>query len=216
MNGRSGGGGGIAIIIVTILAAAGLIVSYILAPNLFKILLWVAIALVIVVIIITVLIIFAANKAGEVKDEKTAVGGDSEDLTEEQNKILSDARSELMELRRVIVKIPVVDIRASANEVCGQIDRIIQTLKVKPEKINDTRQCLNYYIPTIRDVLTHFEDLNKKGLLSDEMQDKTRSFLGDVSSALIRQYNNLFEKDKLDMEVDMEAMSIAIRRDGLI
>ena len=215
MNG-SGRGGGILLLIVTILAAAGLVVSYIFKPNLFKILLWVAIAAVVIVIIIAVLLIYVANKNGAEKDENTAVGGNSANLNEEQNQILADARKELMGLRRVIMRIRAIDVRTPANEVCGQLDSIIQTLREKPEKIVDTRQCLNYYIPTIKGVLTHFEDLDKKGQLGQETKEKTKAFLKDAGSALTKQYNNLFEKDRLDMEVEMEAMTIGLKRDGLL
>lgn len=212
----SGRGGGLLLLIVTILAAAGLVVSYILKPSLFKILLWVAIAAVVIVIIISVLLIYVANKSGGEKDEKTAVGGKSENLNDEQNQILADARKELMSVRRIIMKIRAIDVRTKANEVCGQLDSIIQTLREKPEKIVDTRQCLNYYIPTIKGVLTHFEELDKKGQLGADIQDKTKTFLQDAGSALTKQYNNLFEKDRLDMEVEMEAMTIGLKRDGLL
>lgn len=216
MNGAGKGGGGIILLIVTILAAAGLVVSYILKPSLFKILIWVAIAAVVIVIIISVLLIYVANKSGGEKDENTAVGGVNENLSEEQNQILADARKELMGLRRVIMKIRGADVRGQANDVCGQLDSIIQTLREKPEKITDTRQCLNYYIPTIKGVLTRYEDLDKKAQLEDSTKEKMMSFLKDASSALTKQYNNLFEKDRLDMEVEMEAMTIGLKRDGLL
>lgn len=48
------------------------------------------------------------------------------------------------------------------------------------------------------------------------MPEKIISYLANVQKALDKQYSNLFDDDKLDMTVDMEAMTIAIKRDGLL
>ena len=214
---RPGGGGGIiGIIVLIVVAVGGLIASYKLIPALFKVLIWVVIGVVILVIALIVLLVILANKSGKDRDERTAVGGASDKLDDSQNEIIANARKELMDLRRVVLRIRQVPIRTAANGVCGQLDKILQTLREKPEKINDSRQCLNYYIPTLRDVLSHFEDLDKKGQMTETITEKTKSFLADVDTALQKQYSNLFESDKLDMEVDMEAMKIAIKRDGLL
>ena len=49
-----------------------------------------------------------------------------------------------------------------------------------------------------------------------DMADNALSCLGDIKKAMERQYANLFEDDILDLSVEMEALSIAVRRDGLI
>ena len=116
----------------------------------------------------------------------------------------------------MIMQIHVMEVRREANNVCATLDKILQTLKEKPDKIRASRQCLNYYIPTLTEVLGHFRDLEKKEQLSESMKDKTIAFLKDVQTALSKYYGSLYEDDKLDMEVDMEAMTIAIKRDGLL
>ena len=112
--------------------------------------------------------------------------------------------------------IHVMDVRNGANKVCACLDKILLALKDKPEKIKDMRQCLNYYIPTIHDVLGNFRNLESKGQIEPQMQEKAVKFLEDVKVALDNKYDNLFNDDKLDMEVDMDAMTIALKRDGLL
>ena len=48
------------------------------------------------------------------------------------------------------------------------------------------------------------------------MTDKVRNYLNDVDKALKKFYTNLFEDEKLDLTVEMEAMTMAVKRDGLI
>lgn len=213
---RNVGGGAIGVLVVIIAAVAGLIVSFKLAPALFWILLWVVIGIVVLLIGLIVVLVIVANKSSGEKDERTAAGIFGDNLDEEQKAIIVDARKKLMEVRRAIAKIHAAEVRSSANDVCAQLDKITKTLQEKPEKIKSTRQCLNYYIPTLKDVLAHFADLEKKEQMSEEMTGKTTAFLKNVNTALEKQYDGLFDADKLDMEVDMEAMQIAIKRDGLL
>ena len=217
-SGSSGGGGAIGIIIAIIAGIGGLVLVHKLVPSLFYIFLWGIIILVILIIATIILVVVLANKSGKEKDESTAAGFTtvSEDLTDEQRQILIEARQKLMELRRAISQIYVIDVRTAANEVCGVLDKILQTLKEKPDQIRNSRQCLNYYIPTLKDVLTHFKQLESKNQLDPLMKGKTLNFLKDVKAALEKYYNSLYEDEKLDMEVDMEAMTIAIKREGLL
>lgn len=49
-----------------------------------------------------------------------------------------------------------------------------------------------------------------------DMPAKVTNYLNDVRSAMDNLYEGLFDNDKLNMEVDMEAMKLAIMRDGLL
>ena len=40
--------------------------------------------------------------------------------------------------------------------------------------------------------------------------------LENIKSAMDKQYQNLFEDDKLDLTVEMEALALACKRDGLL
>lgn len=218
-SGKSGGFlGGLIGIIITI---AGLVIVWKLVPGLFKIVLWGIIILVLLLIGLIVLIIVLAVKATRPKnDEATRTGSSSSaeapDLDDAQKAALADARKSLMELRRVNMQTHVFNIREKTNAVCGKLDKILQTLREKPEKITSARQCLNYYIPTITDVMKNFNNLDVKGQMTETIREKTERFLKDVGSALDEQYSALFKEDVMGMEVDMEAMTIALRRDGLL
>lgn len=220
MNKSSGSGGLIGGIIGIAVCIGGLVAAKIFLPAFFKFFLWGLIGVIVVLIGLIVLIIVLARRAGDEKNPVTSAGSSSENAAKgpsnEQKTIISGARADLMELRRVIMQIHVFEIREKSNEVCGRMDKIIQTLNEKPDKIPDTRQCLNYYIPTLKDVLGHFVSLDEKGQLSGEMQEKTGKYLDDVKEALDNHYSNMFREEKLGMEVDMEAMTIALKRDGLL
>ena len=215
MNNGSGGGNGaggiVGIILAIVICGGGLFAVNKFVPALFPIFMWIIIGLFVLLVGFIVLLIVFAVKSGKNKDENAAPK-----LDEEQSEELKNARAGLMNIRRVIMRIHVMPVRSRGNSVCASLDKILLALKEKPEKIKDMRQCLNYYIPTIHDVLGNFRDLEAKGQIEPEIQEKAVKFLDDVRVALDNNYDSLFKDDKLNMEVDMEAMTLSLKRDGLL
>lgn len=54
------------------------------------------------------------------------------------------------------------------------------------------------------------------GVLNPELAGSVMECLGNIKSAMDKQYQNLFEDDKLDLTVEMEALTLACKRDGLL
>ena len=95
------------------------------------------------------------------------------------------------------------------------IDKILQTLREKPDKIPNTRQFFNYYLPTLKEVLNKYKRIEDSGVEHTDMTRKVSNYLTDCKNAMDKQYEGLFANDILDMTVDMEAMKQAVKRDGL-
>lgn len=170
----------------------------------------------IIVAILVVLIIVGIVLAARDDKKKAAQGGGLKELTEDQKDMLSKGRDNLMEIRRKIMRIHTLPVRTKANEICGIIDKIFQTLKENPEKISSVRQFLNYYIPTLGKVLEKYSRLEDSHTTTEEITTNVINYLTDVKSAMSKLYEGLYESDKLDMTVEMEAMMLAVKRDGLI
>lgn len=52
--------------------------------------------------------------------------------------------------------------------------------------------------------------------MNPELAGPVMECLGNIKSAMDKQYQNLFEDDKLDLTVEMEALTLACKRDGLL
>ena len=182
-------------------------------PHLFKIILGVGLAGIGLIIALVIIgLVFAIKGSNdEAKAKKKAAP-----VTDEQAKTLSNGREALMELRRLSMRVKDRSIHGKANTICQVIDKILQTLKEKPEKIEKTRQFFNYYLPTLSEILTKYRRIEDSGVPHDDIKEKVDTYLDDIKEAMDKQYHNLFADDMLDMTVDMEAMKMAIKRDGLI
>lgn len=138
------------------------------------------------------------------------------DLTEAEREALEKSNQVLGELQAKVELVKDGEVKSAADDVCCRIDRILQTLRKQPDEIPRARQCLTYYLPTLRDVITRYQTIEASGTLSDGMSEKTLKFLGQVREAMDKQYESLFGNEAMDLSVDMEAMRIALKRDGLL
>lgn len=210
MNNKSSGTAGvlglIAVIVVLILLGRYM-------PVALKTILIVAAVIIGALIAIVIVGIVLASRDDK---KKAAAGTGPKELSDDQKEVLAKGRDELMNLRRKIMRITTMPVRTKANEICGIIDKILQALKDNPEKIPSTRQFLNYYLPTLGKVLEKYDRLEDSHTATEEITQNVVNYLTDVKAATSKIYENLFESDKLDMSVEMEAMMMAVKRDGLI
>lgn len=167
----------------------------------------VGIVLLLVILLVVLVIVFSKQKPTEKEGTKAAT---------DANAILSKGRSHLMELRRLEMRVKDRRIRTLSEEICRCIDRILRTLKEQPEDIPAVRQFFNYYLPTLGSILLKYVRLEESGVPAAEITENTVSCLNDIRSAMEKQYANLFEDDMLDLSVEMEALTITCKRDGLL
>ena len=130
--------------------------------------------------------------------------------------VLSKARADLMELRRMQVKVKDREIMNLCRELTDIGDKVLSALKQKLQSVSDARQFLNYYLPTLGKILGTYIRIEESGSMTEELKNSTATHLGEIRTAMEKQYDSLFDDDKLDLTVEMEALTLACKRDGLL
>lgn len=218
---RKRSGGGVLFGLVVIVAAIALLffVHHAL-PGLFKLLLGIGLFIIALFVALIVVIIVAARKGTKKMAEKSqqaaAKTANKSGLTPEQASVINKGRSDLVAIRMVNSRIRNPEIKKSMANVGATAEKILVALKEKPETIKSARQFTNYYLPTLRAVLEKYQRIEQSGVDQEGAGEHVVKYLADVQKALDKQYTNLFDNDKFDLSVDMEAMTIALKRDGLI
>ena len=237
MNRKSTGLGAFIGVIVVLLIASAVIKAI---PAILKGMVWVLVlGVVLLILIVIAVIVFALKGSGknkepvEMSDNKSAAmkkkpaaappqtppaddAPKAPPLTVEQENILSKGRTNLLELRKIIVKIKDPEIHQMSNEICDINEKILKTLREKPEKIPQVRQFLNYYLPTLGEILVKYQRIEQSGVPAEKSEKMVEKYLADIKKAMEKQYENLYDDDKLDLSVEMEAMTMAAKSDGLI
>ena len=187
------------------LGLIGCIALFLLACRFLTILLWIVGIVVVGMVILIALVIYF-----------TVTGAKEKNNPDSPTAVLSKARADLMELRRVQVKIRNREIMSLCRDITDTVDKILSVLKQKPQIISEARQFLHHYLPTLGKILKSYVQLEEGGSLTDELKNSTVTHLGEIKKAMEKQYNSLFDEDKLDLTVDMEALTLACKRDGLL
>ena len=187
-----------------------------------KILLWGAVLILLIVFVVVVIIsVSRDSKKAEAKvsgkEDKTQDKQENgRPLTADEQAALKKGAHNLLELRKLGTSIRDTGVKRGSSEICKLFERTLQILRQNPDQITNARQCLNYYIPTFGEILEKYQRLESNGALTEDMNAKVMKYLDDIKAALEKLNTKLFENDKLDMSVEMKAMSIAFQRDGLV
>lgn len=181
-------------------------------PALATILLGVVGLVLIGIVLIVVLVLYFAF--GGAKKKKEAGKNGVTDTSIEA--IYAKGRRSLTELRMRAARIRNGEVRKVSQDICAWAEKILKVVQEKPENLSAVRQFLNYYLPTMGSILGKYVRLEESGVPTADMTEKTIEHLQDISQAMQKQYETLFAGDLLDLSVEMEALTQACRRDGLL
>ena len=202
MNDRSSGFFGIGGLLVSVIV---LVAARRFFPELANFLLiLIGIGIVLLLVLVAVVMYFAFSQSN-----KENAGNDIQ-------AVLKRGKQNLMGLRRMSMEIKHAKVRALSTEISSSIDKILRTLKEKPDQVGSLRQFFHYYLPTMEKILVKYKELEASGIPTEEVTESTIQGLENIKLAMGKQYKNLFESDILDLTVEMEVLTQICKRDGLL
>ena len=137
-------------------------------------------------------------------------------ISSEDMRKLREAEQNILEGRNLAIRIKDSEVRTAAAYALDASERIIKVLRNQPDEIRRCKQFLNYYVPTLNVIIKKYRTVESSGLDMSETKEKVIKYFKDILKALQKQYESLFDNDKLDLSVEMEAMQLAFKRDGMI
>ena len=75
-------------------------------------------------------------------------------VTDDARAEIQKGRSQLMDIRRLVMKIRNQDIRTVSESICATMDKILRALKERPDEIPQVGRFFRYYMPTLKNILT--------------------------------------------------------------
>lgn len=122
----------------------------------------------------------------------------------------------ITELSRAADGIRHPKIREQAFHILILAKDIINEHDTGHSKSRNYGQFERYYIPTVTSVVSNYSSIESKGMATAKMQKDVLEYLESCGDAFTKMYNNMFSADITKMEVQMEAMDIIMKRDGLL
>ena len=133
---------------------------------------------------------------------------------EELEKLLKDARKDLVAMEESIGAIRDSHVQRDACMLHGTGKRILAYLEENPDKINLARRFFTYYLDMAASLLERYVDFQDTGLHSGEVAEilqKTGEALPVLNDAFEKQFTNLMRGELLDTEVDIELLKNTLK-----
>ncbi len=96
---------------------------------------------------------------------------------------------------------------------------ILRTLKERPERAEDARRFMNYYLPATLKLLESYRLMEKQSFQGENIQASRRQIeavLEKLVSAAEQQQDKLFGSEALDVEAEISVLETMMASDGLI
>ena len=109
---------------------------------------------------------------------------ENEQIRKELNVMLLKGREQLVDIRRISMKIKDRNIRAEAEDTCRHVEKVLRILKEQPENLVRIPQLFDEYMPTLQDILSKYVRMEEQGCVSQEEKDAMRNIIKDMKKVM--------------------------------
>ena len=96
--------------------------------------------------------------------------------------------------------------------------KVFEAVAQKPEKAQQVRRFMNYYLPTTSKLMQHYFTLREVGGHGEHVTKALgdiRNNIGMIADAFEKQLDNLYRAEAIDVSSDIDVMEAMIAADGL-
>lgn len=148
----------------------------------------------------------------EVPEEPETTGN------EELDKMLSDGRAAIAELKRLDDNIADEKISADIVRLEDVSNRIFEQVKENPQKLPQIRKFMSYYLPTTLKLLNAYDRANAQGVNGQHInatKEGVAGIMDRIVAAFEKQLDGLFGDQALDISTDITVLENMMAREGL-
>lgn len=132
--------------------------------------------------------------------------------------VLQFGITSVQRLQQINDDIPDYKISAQLKQIEILTASIFDQVKMKPDKIKEVRQFMNYYLPTTIRLLEQYVQMQNVGLKGDNIGNAMKQIeemLDKVIFAFQKQLDGMFEQDVVDITADIQVMEQMMAAQGL-
>lgn len=136
----------------------------------------------------------------------------------EKNQQPSQEDEILREIRLINDLIPDPVISAKIDRIEEVTHKILQYQKTHPQRTEQLRTFLNYYLPTTLDILRSYARLDAQGVEGENItaaKQRIEGMMDKVVEGFEKQLDKLFSSDAMDIAADVQVLENMLKKDGL-
>ena len=151
----------------------------------------------------------------ELKKQET----ENNPVQKELNRVLQEGETYIKKIHRLNDMILGDEISTRMDRIEDILISIFDLLKRKPEKLEDIRKLMQYYLPMTIKVLESYRDFENERMYSEQIKEgkaEIEETLKKVQIAFENLRENLFREDILDVSTDLDVLEAMMSQEGLI
>ncbi len=124
----------------------------------------------------------------------------------------------LREIRLINDLIPDPVISAKIDRIEEITHKILQYQKTHPQRTEQLRTFLNYYLPTTLRILRSYARLEAQGVEGENIsaaKERIEGMMDQVVEGFEKQLDKLFSSDAMDIAADVQVLENMLKKDGL-
>lgn len=130
-----------------------------------------------------------------------------------------DYEQKLREIRRLNDEIDDEPVSARIDRIEELTRSIFAVVRQKPERADEVRRFMNYYLPATFKLLESYALMEKQSYQGENIvasRKKIEDILDTLISAFEQQQDRLFRAEAMDVEADIQVLETMMAKDGLV
>lgn len=159
------------------------------------------------------------KKAAKKKPEPQAPAPEKTAETDKAAILRETFDAKLREIRYLNDQIDDPAVSARIDDIESVTANIFYLVQEKPERMEEIRTFMNYYLPTTFKLLNAYAKLEKQGVSGGNIDNSKReieSILDKLVEGFRQQLDRLFQSDAIDISSDIEVLETMMAKDGLL
>ena len=155
-----------------------------------------------------------AQSAGQKATAQTGTSSENPAL----DKVMKDGALAIEEMRRLDKNIEDEKISADIVRLQQTSEKIFAYVREHPDKLDDIRRFMNYYLPTTLKLLNAYDRMSGQGVSGENIDtslNRIRGMMDTIVSAFDKQLDSLFGEEALDISTDITVLETMMAREGL-
>lgn len=153
------------------------------------------------------------------KEEREKKNSQEDEKQQELKRILKEGEAYIKKIHKLNDVILGDNISRQMDEIENSLISIFELLKRKPEKIDNIKKLMQYYLPMTVKILGRYSDFESEKIHSRKLEEGKREIeetLEKVKQAFANLRERLFQEDMIDVSTDLDVLEAMMSQEGLL
>lgn len=132
---------------------------------------------------------------------------------------IEEGKEYIRRIREINDDIPGEDISNKLYRLENICTRIFEHIEDNPEKLEDIRKFMSYYLPTTLKLVETYHEFSLQPVQGENIttsKKEIEDMLDDINLAFEKMFDKLFEDDAMDISTDISVLSTMLAQEGLL